>query len=393
MVNYALCLSLVVLAPFANPALASPPSVGEPTRIWNQERLKICWALPTHKFSETFSSWTSFNTRIRPVSETRRSLVKNLLLTHYPPSLTGITLEGFEDCPPSVDDYDVVFVNDILISRGSVGGVASLGNPSVSREYWDPTSEKRVTKVYEKAALGINDDGMTAYVRRETLGFLEQIANLVDHPTTRHEIETGSHARAFMNASVASAFQANVLHEMGHLFGLRHEETRKDMIDIRNHYPFCQNIAGDAGEREFATPDGETSTFGTSYDVFSIMSYCSRDMALQFHQARFLCNYQTTLKRNSSALSDRTTETLNAFLNSCYFVRANSLPVGLTDTDRVGIRALYNRQHPNEAFAAAELNFTQSEEKMLWVDTFKKLHAFSRELVVEAALRARMISE
>ncbi len=76
-------------------------------------------------------TWVSV--RLRPISATRRKIVKDLIVENYRPEVTGIAITGFEDCPEgkTLKNYDLWLGNDILIpvvSGKILNGCSTFGD-------------------------------------------------------------------------------------------------------------------------------------------------------------------------------------------------------------------------------------------------------------------------
>ena len=72
---------------------AGVDSIGDPELKWNTHKIRACW----------------MTTRLKAIFPVRRKTIRDLILTNYPASLTGIKFTGFGDCPSglALKDFDL----------------------------------------------------------------------------------------------------------------------------------------------------------------------------------------------------------------------------------------------------------------------------------------------
>lgn len=360
-------------------------SLGEPERRWQAQKLRTCWTEDASYLRYQSKALSKIDTQFYPTTQETRTAVKKLINESYSSSLTGIQLEGFGPCPT---DPTALTNYPYRLASGKLGmglmGVSSLGDENFER----PKGYSLLDVREFLSGFGIGDVPK-AEARKN---FSTSIFNFI---LIHDQVETSVlsfliHTRTSIYPRILPASEAariqrikgdleedikkfTILHEVGHGFGLLHEQTRSDTREIHQdgkRFRFCTTNPRDlASEQQLAAFD-EVSRLGTQYDLFSVMNYCQSDMIALFHKARLTCDWKEYFQSNENLSSDIRGK-FDLFFEKCEFVRTKTFPVGLTPTDKVGLRKMYLGLNPTPT---DEVDFKKSKEKQEWIDTFTRFY-------------------
>lgn len=361
-------LSGLVLAIFcANAVVARAEffSIGDPARAWKKNTLRVCWLNdPSVMASSTFLGVVS-RPKLDHTSDIRRNTIRNLLGANYPETLTGIKLTDFVDCPArgkGLEKFDVLIADGFEFKDGSINfGFSSIGDDHVatvsvgafdfSMIAFNLTSTRTIT--------GVKNDW-----------FLEKLRKLGKKSATKRGVFEDAYG-AMSETLVQDHLKITLIHEFGHLFGLVHEDTRKDAPEPKD-VPFCWSFSSAYHKESSSTApiNGKTPAldrFGTPFDLFSIMNYCRHDMVDWYERARFVCAWADSMKL-VSRLPEADRPAMRRVLEQCPFIVSTGFPIGPTRGDRYGIRAMYALPQTDKP---EDTDYRKSPMKMKWVSIFK----------------------
>lgn len=187
-------------------------------------------------------------------TEFRKEWIRKTLEEQFTPSRTGIHFVGFGDCHEEPGD---VFV---WRSRPRFNGAGTTGTASAYRigqaeqvAVCPPGVESEGCEVVEGADPGAGLWGFSRLLRAEA---------------TAH-MRLNSDAFCSHKAAADLCRKGQLIHEFGHIAGLRHEHARPEAAEDQRciHY----NLAAKTSEGT-----GATAEYVGPYDPKSIMNYCYR---------------------------------------------------------------------------------------------------------------------
>jgi hypothetical protein len=203
-------------------------SVYEPNVVWDKSEIEVCFMDETRQKNETqISSYAIigllWGINPKPVTSTQSKKVKEALEQEFTQEKTHIQFTGFEKCSET-SNADLVVMNNesfVLFNKfeyNIFAGMASIGQSGVQSEF----------------------------------GFVEK-----------------SPLKAFM---LLKSFEKSVIiHEAGHVLGLRHEH----ILEEANDDPACNDMSSFVDSESSISDDLFDSTRRyQNYDPDSIMNYC-----------------------------------------------------------------------------------------------------------------------
>lgn len=204
----------------------------EPKTIWDKKRIVACFYNEKSQLNGTsVGSYDQareiFRFRPKELSKREKQKVVDVVMKNFSEQRTGIHFVGFKDCSQT-QEFDVVVMeakgNIPLLSRPSFNGRAVIGEAG------------------ELSSLANGDSG-----------FFDKSGRI---PTVALTVQKAG----------------TIVHEFGHVAGLRHEHIHEDAFDDRN----CENpiIPLDFDKPESIEKPHSTTLFYTDYDSQSIMNYC-----------------------------------------------------------------------------------------------------------------------
>lgn len=344
-------------------------SIGEPSRIWKRSVLRACWLADAAPLRKRASTWGEDVTEVDRPSRQRRAFVQQIVRANFPRSLTGIDIAPFEDCPKgaAIAKFDVLLGAEIRVKNddGDTFGRSSVGDDSVELDR-EMIEHLDLPKADRRSFLGLSLKNESEHVAADLDGFFETLKDVFPESLIRSS-EYAKRSRAFRARFANDRYRLTIVHEFGHLLGLRHEESRGD-TPMGLEIPFCADLASDLRDDRSITPGAETSTLGTEFDLFSIMNYCRRTMLDYAEKARFVCAFKDRYAPAAS-MSAAHRRAFEAILERCPFIEAHEFPMGLTTTDRAGLRKLYLGIDPPDS----AVDFRNSPVKSAWVDLFRAM--------------------
>lgn len=239
---------------------AANAGIIEPKTLWDKNQVVACFYNSKSQLDGTIlkdynHAKKHFKFRPKELSKNEKRKVVDVVLRNFSAARTGIHFVGFKDCSET-PQYDVVVMEAKgtipLLSRPSFNGRAVIG---------------------EEGVLSSLENGDTGFFGKS--GLISTVALTVQKPGT-------------------------IVHEFGHVAGLRHEHIHQDAYQDEN----CESplVPLDFDKPESIEKPHSTTLFHTSYDSQSIMNYCW----LKTEQ-RFLNN------STSAILSQKDIETLKNF--------------------------------------------------------------------------------
>ena len=204
----------------------------EPKTVWDKKRITACFYNEKSQLDGTsVGSYdlarSRFRFRPKELSRREKQKVVDVVMRNFSEARTGIHFVGFKDCSET-SNYDVVVMeakgNIPLLSRPSFNGRAVIG-----------------------------EDGELASLANGDTGFFEKSGRI---PTVALTVQKAG----------------TIVHEFGHVAGLRHEHIHDDAFGDKN----CENpiIPLDFEKPESIEKPHSTTLFYTNYDSQSIMNYC-----------------------------------------------------------------------------------------------------------------------
>ncbi|MBS1962607.1 MAG: hypothetical protein JST04_10350 [Bdellovibrionales bacterium] len=221
----------------------------EPDFLWKKSELRVCFG-SREEAAHTQILSTGFPERaldlLEPFPKTVRNHIRRVVESAYRTSTTHIRFVGWQNCPTPFETSDV----DVIL----------LGFP-VSKEI-----SKRFDYSFPsgRASVGLSNWEGTALENSSLRPFV-----FLD--LGEFESEPGY---------VQNDFDFTVLHEFGHVLGLRHEHLSPRFAGD----PFCRHSSHPPHNTEKSWP--HTASVGP-YDPFSIMSYCLGDWMYEQHSDEF----------------------------------------------------------------------------------------------------------
>lgn len=208
---------------------ASVSSVGEPLVKWDRHEVRVCWGargddsrVSMHDRDEVRKLMDTAHTGSVP--NKLRNQIRDLVESQFTEASTGIHFTGFKFCSASpASDLVLFLVED---SKNPIPmGVADVGQSGMRGNGGGFVFKDRTGAAY-------------AFVRMGTY--------------------------SGMKISSEELARINVLHELGHIAGLRHEHVR---VAEATQDPNCDGVALDE-------PVDLSSRYYGPYDPSSIMNYC-----------------------------------------------------------------------------------------------------------------------
>lgn len=367
--NYLVSVSLISLTVAGVGLAGSPFSIGVPETAWETPTVHACWQSSRSRISRESGGWTKMNYHAEVPSVAFQGKFKSWVTSAYNRERVGLGFAGLGECPDDpkeLSKYQVYLVNDMnlfsllgFIFGGKTLGISDIGNRNryvgkravkslvmkPSKKYYGIyLPEWETTHVAYKGALGLDlpagDKIIEGYMKRVSDGIEKEMGldPLAPAPSAVQRLIRAEAAKQRELLKV-DGNKFTVLHEVGHLVGLLHEDRRHDAEASRPKY--CLNVSGDKDNENDGTFKKEV-TFSTEYDPFSIMSYCRETMHRLFHQAKLVC-------RLAPKLGGKISPRVASFLKNCGEVSAMSFPVDLTPRDVNGLRQMYLKEAPRGA--------------------------------------------
>lgn len=204
----------------------------EPHTLWNKTEVETCWydqedQLALTRIGSVKKAKEVFDFKPRELSRREKKKVKETVMANFSPETTGINFVGWKSCS-EVQSPDLIVMEAkskvFLLDRPSWNGRATIGEEGI--------------------------------ISRDIHG----------------EIGFYGKSKRVPHVALYTQKRGTVVHEFGHIAGLRHEHIRPEAkLDKTCHNPFVP-LDFDKPE-ELETPF-ITSVFVTEYDPQSIMNYC-----------------------------------------------------------------------------------------------------------------------
>lgn len=265
-------------------------AITNPNVEWKKGQVKVCWQdeVPLKKENWTEGQWKKISRSI-PVklNSQKKIFIKNKLNSEYKKQKTGISFVGWGSCQSSLDS-DIVLIT--INSDDQPLGRASIG---------------RTHEVGDERRLEILPPTKKAFV----------VINVIETKNT------------MLSRSAELAY--SILHEFGHVAGLRHEQISSDA----KFDPNCS-------EEDLAEESNQESAIGlTVYDPSSIMNYC-----LYGFLSKVGLRFSITADGKISTNQNIPVSHFNSYTDPLIFKRSNNDvtgSIGLSQSDLKGLRKLY----------------------------------------------------
>jgi hypothetical protein len=234
---------------------SAPTGLAEPMTAWPKQDLRICF-----ENNKTESGDLAF-----PESEMK--LIRETVNEQYTPARTGVHFVGWDECNDLLDRQRII--PDVVLLRMRPDELVSTAQ---GLTYSASLARKNIEGALQKAV----DNSL---VGSGTL--VENPKNAEDFkvvklPTGRRIIYrvllsySGACRLDWVKVPPEECTKGYVLHELGHVAGLRHEHARKESNSDPNCYG--RQAIKVLASRE---PQGSSaSTYSSDYDSESIMNYC-----------------------------------------------------------------------------------------------------------------------
>jgi hypothetical protein len=220
----------------------SPVHAGiyEPHTLWDKQNLVTCFFSDESDLQETTlessaQAKSNFGVLPKKLSRSKKKKVREATMRDFTPARTGIHFSGFKDCSET-QNPDVIIMKAgakfLLFNDFKWGGMATIG-----------------------------ENGLRSFKPNIGRGYFEK--------------------RKQPSYVILKSFAASVIvHEFGHVAGLRHEHINPEAMEDKN----CHNRRSqlDMSQPEKLEKAGATAVFHTEYDSNSIMNYCH--MTVNFSQ-------------------------------------------------------------------------------------------------------------
>lgn len=306
----------------ATTAFAAPDALVDTAALWSDPRIEVCFG----------TSATRINPKADMAGDVRRARVirgnspyeeriRKLLTEQFTAERTGTSFVGFGNCDRVPDDEPNAPAFIMADTDLPDFGITSIGDESL----FLPAPERRGLisgSVMNLRKIKANKDYSVARAAKALIRVAgsETTANQILNLTADLDDEIVGQLR-----------DITVLHEMGHLAGLLHEERRKDS---RAGQPEWCRSAGDEREQEKETE----KTYGTEFDPFSIMNYCADDIVKGFGFYHLFCQFP----RVAAALSEKNPKfDWRQVAPYCDYMMARSYAARLSARDRGALRRAY----------------------------------------------------
>ncbi len=204
----------------------------EPFTLWEKTQVETCWydapeQLAKTRIESVKTARDKFDFVPKELSKREKRKVQETVMANFSPTTTGLTFVGWKNCS-EVENPDLIVMEAkskvFIFDRPSFNGRATIG---------------------EEGIVSLDASGVMGFY-----GKSERIPHVALYTQNR----------------------GTVVHEFGHIAGLRHEHIHEDAInDKRCHSPF---VTLDWDDPESLEPPFATTVFITEYDPQSIMNYC-----------------------------------------------------------------------------------------------------------------------
>lgn len=304
-------------------AHAGTDALVDTASLWGDGRIEVCFATS----STVVNPKADMAADVRKIRRVRdhsplEDRIRAVLDREYTPERTGMRFTGYGNCdrvPRDERDAPAFIFAD---TDSKTFGLTSIGDESKELE---PADRRGLISgsIFGLAAVRANKDYSVARAAKALLKVVEP-----GSPTANTIVNLAADLDEELKDQLVDV---TILHEMGHLAGLLHEERRKDAK--ANQPEWCRS-ADDGRDQD---PKSE-KTVGTEFDPFSVMNYCTDDIAKGFAFYHLFCEVpgvSAELARHDANFDWALMEPF------CGFMQSRNYAARLSIRDRAALRRVY----------------------------------------------------
>lgn len=301
-------------------AFAGPTALIDTAAAWKNPRVEVCFGLADTEIARRSSLFRDLR-RVRTVVEKSpfERLTRELVEREYSPAATGIHFTGWRTCrgitreTPNAPAF--IFADTDL----KYYGVSTVGDEDVDT----PRGER-----FGMASGTILNPRLVA--ENENFSVAPAAIALRKTAPASDRADIDRVARELDRKLVRDLQEITILHEVGHLAGLQHEEKRGDYST--GQPAWCRD-ADDTDDQE-----KHEKTFATEFDPFAITNYCADDLAKGFALLHLFCEFPRAAVELEKADPEFR---FSKFRMHCEGMLARDFVARLSARDRAALKRMY----------------------------------------------------